>query len=117
LARQVPGEPYQRITSAEAVEMLRDGGTTMIDVRGRDEYEQGHVTGTLWIPVDEVLARFAELPEKGGLLFICEVGVRSGLACEYAASLGVGPERLFNVDDGMPAWAEKGFPVSQGMDR
>ena len=117
MARRVPGEPYTRILSEEAIMMLRDGGATMIDVRQRDEFERAHVTGAIWIPIDEVLARFTELPEKGGLLFICEVGVRSGLACEYAASLGVKQERLFNVEDGVPAWAEMGLPVSQGTDR
>jgi len=117
VARQVPGEPYTRITAAETVEMLRDGEATMIDVRNGDEFEQGHVTGALWIPVDEVPTRFEELPDNGALLFICEVGVRSGLACEYAASLGVGQERLFNVDDGVPAWIKNGFPVSRGTDR
>ena len=117
MARRVPGEPYTRILPEEAIEMLRDGEATMIDVRGRDEFERGHVTGARWIPVDDVLTRLAELPDKGRLLFICEVGVRSGLACEYAASLGVEQERLFNVADGMPAWTEMGFPVSQGTDR
>ena len=97
--------------------MLGDEEATMIDVRNRDEFEQGHVTGALWIPVGEVPARFEELPAKGDLLFICEVGVRSGLTCEYAASLGVGQERLFNVDDGVPTWIENGFRVSRGTDR
>ncbi len=115
MARRVPGEPYTRITSEEAAEMLRDGEAAMIDVRRRDEFEEVHVAGALWIPVDDVPARFEELPKKGRLLFICEVGVRSGLACEYAASLGIEWERLFNVEDGTPAWVEKGFPTSQGM--
>ncbi len=114
MARRVPGEPYTRITSDEAAEMLRDGDAAMIDVRRSDEFEKTHVTGALWIPVDDVLARFEELPKKARLLFICEVGVRSGLACEYAASLGVPWERLFNVEDGTPSWIEKGFPTSQG---
>ena len=96
--------------------MLSDGGAVIIDVRRPDEFESGHPPGALWIPVDEVPARAGALPAEGDLLFICEVGVRSGLACEYAASLGVAPERLFNVDDGMSAWREKGFPVSTGRD-
>ena len=116
MARRVPGEPYARITAEEAEEMLGGGGSTMIDVRNREEYEKSHVADALWIPVDDILHRSEELPQEGRLLFICEVGVRSGLACEYAASLGVEQERLFNVEDGTPAWIKHGFPTSRGMD-
>ncbi len=116
MARQVPGEPYTRVTSDEAREMLQQGAATMIDVRRDDEYREGHVTGATWIPVDDVIPRYDELPQKGNLLFICAVGARSGLAAEYAAAMGADPERLFNVDDGTPAWIQKGFPTSYGDD-
>ena len=36
------------------------------------------------------------------LLFICAAGVRSGLACEYMASMGMEPESLYNIEDGTP---------------
>ena len=116
MARQVPGEPYTRITSDEAYQMLQEGGSVMVDVRRDDEYREGHVSGAVFIPVDDVIPRFDELPADGSLLFICAVGARSGLAAEYAAAMGADTERLFNVDDGTPAWIEKGYPTSYGDD-
>ena len=110
MARQVPGEPYTRVTSDEAFQMLKEGGAAVVDVRRDDEYKEGHVSGAIWIPVDDVIPRFDELPSDGSLLFICAVGARSGLAAEYAAAMGADTERLFNVDDGTPAWIEKGLP-------
>ena len=112
MARQVPGEPYTRVTSDEAFQMLKEGGAAVVDVRRDDEYKEGHVSGAIWIPVDDVIPRFDELPSDGSLLFICAVGARSGLAAEYAAAMGADTERLFNVDDGTPAWIEKGYPTS-----
>ena len=44
--------------------------------------------------------------------FICAAGVRSGLACEMAAAMGVDSERLFNIEEGTGAWIEKGNSTS-----
>ena len=66
--------------------------------------------------MDEVLARIDELPKDRKLLFICAAGVRSGLACEMAAAMGLEADVLFNIEDGTPAWIEKSHPTSYGMD-
>ena len=55
-------------------------------------------------PVDDIIPRFDELPGEGDLLFICEVGARSSLAAEYAAAMGADTSRLYNIEDGTPAW-------------
>ena len=82
-----------------------------------DEYEGGHVKDAKWIPVDEIVQRVDELPKSGNLLFICAVGARSGLAAEYASSLGIESERLFNIEDGTPTWINKGLPSSIGKNK
>ena len=87
MPRKVPGEPYTRVTAEEANALVKKGDAHVIDVRRPDEYEAGHVKGALWIQVDEVIPRYDELPRQGKLLFICAMGARSGLACEYAAAI------------------------------
>jgi rhodanese-related sulfurtransferase len=47
-------------------------------------------------------------------MFICAAGVRSGLACEMAASMGYDSEKLFNVEDGVPTWMEGNHPTEFG---
>jgi len=117
MVKNNPGEPYARISSEEAFEMQNNGDGIIIDVRNQDEYEAGHVKNAIWIPVDEIVERFSEIPESGNLLFICAVGARSGLAAEYASSLGVDSERLFNIEDGTPSWIDKGLPRSNGTEK
>jgi len=117
MARNVPGEPYTRISAEEADEMVKSEGATVIDVRRDDEYAGGHVKGALWIPVDDVIPRFDDIPTEGKLLFICEVGARSGLAAEYAAAMGATSDRLFNIEDGTGTWIQKGLPYSTGEDK
>ena len=116
MPRQEPGEPYYRVSTDEAAEMYGADDVVVIDVRRPDEYAQGHVKDALFIPVDDVLARIDELPEDNKLLFICAQGVRSGLACEMAAAMGIDSERLYNIEDGTPTWVEKGHPTSYGAD-
>jgi rhodanese-related sulfurtransferase len=56
------------------------------------------------------------VPQDKKLLFICAAGVRSGLACEIAASIGYDSENLYNIEDGTPAWIEGSFPTNYGDD-
>ena len=87
--------------------------TVVIDVRREDEWETGHVTGAIHIPVDDLLDRTDEIPTDKKVLFICAAGVRSGLACEMAASLGFDSEMLYNIEDGTPSWIAAALPTTR----
>ncbi len=114
MPRQIPGEPYVRITSGEAKEILDNEDAIVIDVRNQDEWEEAHVAGAMWLPVEEVIPRFDDLPKEGKLLFICQVGARSGLAAEYAAAMGAESDRLFTIEDGTPGWIAADLPHETG---
>ena len=116
MPRQEAGEPYYRVTLDEVMELYNAADTVVVDVRRPDEYESGHVTGAMHIPVDDVLARIEELPIEKRLLFICAAGVRSGLACEMANAMGFDIEKLYNIEDGTGPWIDRGFPTSHGAD-
>ena len=117
MPRQDQGEPFYRISMIEAKEMYDEEDTIVIDVRSNDEFASGHIQNALSIPVDDVLARIEELPTDKRLMFICAQGVRSGLACEMAAAMGLVRDNLYNIEDGTPAWIDKGLPTSYGSDK
>ena len=116
MPRQIEGEPFHRISVDEAAELHGSDEVAFVDVRRMDEYVEGHVEGAIFITVDDILSRIEELPEDKKLLFICAAGVRSGLACEMAAAMGVESNRLYNIEEGTPTWIEKGHPTSIGTD-
>ena len=118
MPRQEAGEPYFRVDSVEARQMLEadPDNTVAVDVRRLDEWVSGHITGAMHIEIDELPGRLDELPAGKKLLFICAMGVRSGLACEFAMSGGIDPANLYNIDDGTPAWIAAGNPTSYGDD-
>lgn len=107
-----PQEPFKRIKVEQAKAMVDRGDSLVVDVRRQDEWRAGHVKGAKHIPVDDVLARIEELPKDKNLLFICQAGVRSALACEMAAAMGLPQQRLFNIEEGTPVWIEKKLPTS-----
>ena len=112
--RQDPGEPYRRVSVEEAARILQNMDSVAVDVRNQDEWEAGHVKNALHIPVDDVINRIHELPQDKNLLFICAMGVRSGLACEMAAAMGIPINQLYNIEEGTPTWIEKGLPTEYG---
>ena len=114
---QVPGEPYQRISVDEASKMYDSSDTVFIDVRREDEYNNGHIKDALLIPVDDILSRIGELPEDKKLIFICAAGVRSGLACEMSAAMGINSSLFYSITEGTDTWIDKGNPRSYGSEK
>ena len=109
MATKDPREPFTRIDVQEAKEKASNADVQVIDVRTPGEYAGGHVPGAINIPHMSVVARKGELAADKELVFICQMGQRSALACEFAASLGF--DDLYNVEGGTEAWLKAGFPV------
>jgi rhodanese-related sulfurtransferase len=104
-----PREPFSRLTVAEAKDKISGDNAQIIDVRTPGEYAGGHVPGALNIPHMSIIARKAELAPDKELVFICQMGSRSALACEFAAAAGF--KELFNVEGGTEAWIKAGYTV------
>ena len=78
--------------AAEEAKKLMDSeeGCIILDVRTREEYDQGHIPGAVLIPNTEIEAKAADLlPDKGQLILVyCRSGRRSKLAAQSLADLG-----------------------------
>ena len=94
--------------TVEAARTRADGGAVVLDVREPDEWHAGHVEGSLWIPMGEVAARQAELPDDRPLVVICRSGARSGKVVGALVQAGYD---AVNVTGGLKAWVAAGFPV------
>ncbi|MBX2905204.1 MAG: rhodanese-like domain-containing protein [Taibaiella sp.] len=69
--------------------MLKAEGSTVVDVRTREEYAGGHVAGSINIPLNEVPDRVGELKKMGNLVLCCASGGRSGQATAYLSQYGI----------------------------
>ena len=109
MATKDPREPFTRISVSEAKEKIDSGNVQVIDARTLGEYAGGHVPGAINIPHMSIVTQKGNLSTDKELVFICQMGSRSALACEFAASLGF--KDLYNVEGGTDAWIKAGYPV------
>lgn len=80
----------------------------VLDVREPDEWAAGHVPGAQHVPLGELAARAAELPEDRELVVVCRGGGRSSRATAYLRAAG---RQAVNLEGGMQAWAAAGKPM------
>ena len=99
------GHPLAVIAQATATEvatMLRDGTATVIDVRGRTEWEAGHLPGVENIPLGYLDERLHELPTHLPVVVHCQGGARSAIAASLLQAHGV--PHVVNMAGGFLAW-------------
>jgi rhodanese-related sulfurtransferase len=107
---QAFAEPFRRIQPEEARSLIDSGQVTVVDVREPWEYEKDHIAGAKLIPLARIISAPTQITTDH-VVFVCEVGQRSGVAAEVAASLGY--ENLYNLEGGMSAWRSHGYPVEK----
>jgi len=82
-------------------------GLVLLDVRERDEWQDGRLEGSVHIPLGELGERFTELP-AGPVLVVCRSGHRSAYATAYLVDQGFD---AVNLAGGLVAWHAAGRPL------
>ena len=100
------------ISTPEAHALLdRDGGDAplFVDVRPRDEWDEGHLPGALHLPRNNLESRVeALIPDKSRELVVyCESGTRSAFAAKSLHDLGY--TNAVNLSDGFAGWKRNGY--------
>ena len=82
---------YEQIDQQTAKEMMDTQEVIVLDVREQDEYDSGHITGAVLLPVGAITADTAAevIPEKDATVLVyCRSGNRSKTAAAALAALG-----------------------------
>ena len=82
---------YEQITPEDAKKIMDSGEEHIIlDTRGQDEFDEGHVPGAILIPYTEIENKAEEMiPDKDKLILVyCRSGRRSKIAAESLAKIG-----------------------------
>lgn len=82
-----------------------------LDVRTPGEYSEGHIQGSVLIPVQELAERLSEVPKDKRVYVYCHAGVRSVRASNMLVAAGF--TNIENVDGGIEAWKRAGYPVAK----
>jgi hydroxyacylglutathione hydrolase len=103
-------ETVSQRTPAELATHLQAGDVAVIDVRGRDEWEQGHIREATHIPLGHLLERLAEVPRDRPIIIHCQSGARSAIAASLLKSRGFAD--VTNLAGGFAAWEAAGQAVT-----
>jgi hydroxyacylglutathione hydrolase len=90
----------------DELEALLDDGAELIDVRERDERDDGYIAGSRNIPYRLLPVCGADVPADRPVVTICESGARAGIAASILAAKGVDARPV--LDGGVSSWAERG---------
>ncbi len=86
-------------------------GALLIDVRGDDEWQAGHITDAIHIPLAALASESEKLPRDRDILLVCGSGNRSLRAVKLLKCLG--HTTCLSVEGGMKEWAAAGHPLRQ----
>lgn len=105
-------DPFFRIEPAEAKGLI-EKGVPVVDVREPQEYAEVRIPNSTLVPLGTLLRSPREFVKEGAVLFICSEGIRSAVACEAAAAIGL--DEVYNLEGGTQRWETEGHPVESGQ--
>ena len=107
------------MTATEASNEITAGTAVAIDVRQVDEWDHGHIDGSVHTPrgllefiADPTSPRHkAELDPTLRTIVVCASGARAALAASTLKSMGY--DDVAVLDGGLKAWIDAGLPVTE----
>jgi hydroxyacylglutathione hydrolase len=104
-------ERLEPIALDELERLLADHAVEVVDVREKDERDDGYIPDSRHIPY-RLVGEFAdELANGRPVVTVCESGARAGVAASVLAAHGVEARPL--LDAGIPDWEQRGNPVTE----
>ena len=97
------------IPASELKSMLPEK-CSLVDVREPVEFREEHIEGAKLIPLGQLGKRVDEIDRDGPVVVMCRSGKRGQEAFKKLQELGF--SNVKNLDGGILAWKEKGYPVN-----
>jgi molybdopterin/thiamine biosynthesis adenylyltransferase/rhodanese-related sulfurtransferase len=117
LLQQTKAE-IEEIDAGGARSLLAEAEAAFVDVRERDEWDQGHIPGAVHIPRGNLESRIeAAVPDRGQpVVLYCASGNRSAFAARTLGELGY--ESVLSLAGGYNDWKRNGnpFQVPRALD-
>ena len=107
---RLPVDRIERMTVAELHERRDD--VQVLDVRERDEWDAGHIPGSVHVPYHDLDAIPEGIDPDRPVAAICGSGQRSAVAASLLKRLGA-RDVIHVVDGGVPRWRREGWPIER----
>jgi hydroxyacylglutathione hydrolase len=101
------------ITPRELARKLAAGEVAVLDVRGRTEWEAGHLPGVQNIPLGYLTDRLNDVTRHTPLVVHCQTGARSAIAASLLRAKGY--DNVINLAGGFAKWQAMGYPTETAV--
>jgi hydroxyacylglutathione hydrolase len=109
---QKDGHPLDQVEQLSVDQLaMQRSEMLVVDVRGRTEWDAGHVPGAMLIPLAELPERLDEVPRDRPVAVHCQGGGRSAIATSLLRARGAC--KVANLAGGFSAWAQAGHPIER----
>ena len=101
----------------EQAEKQLASGAQLLDVRTKEEWDEGHLKGAKLITVTEdgfIDKAKATLDRKKGVVVYCRSGSRSAMAAEQLRAAGF---TVYDLAGGITAWQSAGKPIEHDKEK
>lgn len=99
------------VTVQTVAEVKDRDDVLVLDVREDWEYQEKHIPGVLWMPMNTVPNRLSEIPKDKEVIVTCRSGNRSGQVVDFLRQQGF--TNVHNMTGGIVAWESAGLPVER----
>ncbi len=101
------------ISPPDAAAKLKSGEAAIIDVRDKDEWDEGHIPGAMHISRGTIELDIEEkVPDPNAIIIThCGGGGRSALVAESLQKMGY--KNVRSMAGGFKAWKAAGFPTTK----
>lgn len=105
--------PVARVTRMTIPELHAARDLQILDVRERDEWERGHLPGSVHRPYHDIDAVPEGIDPARPVAVVCASGQRAAVGASLLRRAGA-REVIHVVEGGVPRWARSGWPIERG---
>lgn len=102
------------LSTAEVTHLINKEDAKVIDIRSKDDFRAGHITGAINIPAREMPKRVSELDafKDTPVILVCKTGATAGATGGQMAKLGF--TKLHKLQGGILEWQSNNLPLLKG---
>jgi rhodanese-related sulfurtransferase len=105
-------QAFAALSSMQAVRLMNQGAL-VLDLRGKELYDAGHIGDARNVPVAELAAQADSLKKwrDKNVITYCDSGTSGALGARTLMKLGF--TKVFNLQGGLSAWVKDNLPLAK----
>jgi rhodanese-related sulfurtransferase len=105
-------QAFAALSSMQAVRLMNQGAL-VLDLRGKEMYDAGHIVEARNVPVAELEAQAESLKKwrDKNVITYCESGISGANGARTLMRLGF--TKVFNLQGGLSAWVKDNMPLAK----